>query len=791
MQEYIGIKLNKLKVNQLLNKFIIPKNVNTKVLIVCIDNYSLDKKSLYYAKHIANSIKKSTLYINYQDIIVVESYPTLQITHITDQEIYKHFNMIRIDNEKHDNTVNKERRVILLNMFNDLVKDISNNFDHNITTLLLTKYLYSGEEYDDIFKNLATQTNFKYLYTYYSAYAQINNSYQIDDNYDNIVFDHLIALTKYDFDKYKISIIVDNTDTDTDTDINKSSAETFLLFPDELYMIITNNVNKDTKFKMLLYYDDKFVMMEHMSKNDVSYIELNYDASKNIDDLLAIYEIALDNQLIIPNMRENLSKMYQEHTEQTEHKYQIVYLIKKYKTVNDKETNKMMKNTNKSNNDFIQMLNEFIKISNLHVKDKNILDRINQTINKNFNKTNNDILTILQSIKRSDLQIENNTDADTDTDADADADADNVSNEFRLQESRDFFLSMLTLTDWVDELDNENTIGILLNVHTNDLARIGANGSTVNITNITSTFVPIKDYIDTILILFKNENQDDVNNIRGICGNIIGQGNTALPIFICEQHWKLARIHLEYLLGIALVNNPFGYVDSHLNFMFCVLTEMGRQIFRNINNKDIKMYIAMFRTCAQIAYEKGYHKGIKKMITNLTNDGGKMSTIRPFGADCIFGQIIATGATIDENLLNKLCDKIYENIFWSTCVKYIKYEKFEQEENYTGNIISFVEKLMTTNIEIIMSNFLMIKIFKTVIVANNGFKKFLNKIDKYYSNLDDENVELFVKLLKDKANYKISGESLYELIQMNYKEKTEKYVKNSVMYNKMKLRKCF
>lgn len=763
MSKY-GIKLDLEKLRNKTDEFEAPLTKNN-VLIICIDNFSFDKMTMSYIKKMPNIILNAMMYKKYNDIYVIKSYPNLDIINV--QDLYANFNSLSVDknNQNIDKIIKNERRIDLLNMCNDFVDNI--NKANNISLILATKYLYSGESYDNKLSKLASVANMCYIYTYNSIWAETNNinTYQIDlnntDTGDRIIFNHLVK---------------------NNSQVTVSTLNCSLKYEQYNYKLygILNIDNND--YTINIKENDK---MMTFNKNNIKYVNLiNGDIN---DDVLMLYNIMLDNLINSDNFdvdidfKNIIKHMYETNNKNDTMRCKINELMKKYRMLNNKITNKKIKTINEEETndktEMIQTLNQFVKVSNINIKNKNILDKVNNTIMTNYNKTNNEVVNLLNTIYEENKMYELE-----------DVDSDDT----RVDDSNDFFISMITLSNWIDELKNGNSMGMLLNVKSNELTKIGANGITPTITNITTTFIPIKDYIETVLMIFRIEKKDDVRNITGLHGDIreiIGKGNSVIPLYICNQHWKLARIHLEYVLGIIIVNNPYGYIDSHLNFMFYILTEMTRKLISNFNNKDVKTYIAMFRTCAELAYEKGYHKGIKKMIANLIKDD-KSILMRPFGFSVVFGQILSTGSSIDDESLMNLCDKTYQNIFEYNYKKYYdeRYkkeiiipiindpEKHELLNIELKEINKFIDNKIVNEIDVIMSNYRMIKIFKMIIKENKGFIKFLNKIDYYYSNLDEENVILFTKLLKNNGKHNSSSEELYKTINMNHEEKVREYV---------------
>ncbi|AYV81221.1 MAG: hypothetical protein Harvfovirus21_18 [Harvfovirus sp.] len=307
----------------------------------------------------------------------------------------------------------------------------------------------------------------------------------------------------------------------------------------------------------------------------------------------------------------------------------------------------------------------------------------------------------------------------------------------KLSQSREFFNSMITLSDWVDELTIGNATGLLINVSYDILCLVGVTGAKPKIHSVSMTFLSTKDYVDSVINSFRNAGVNDINKVNVISGEIVGTNNALIPMFICKEHWVIASVQLENMLGIALGNNPFAFADSHMNFMFYLLSDITRKTYlEQINDKWIKTYCALLRTCAEISYEKGYHKGLKKLLRN--KDLGQRK--RPFDNDVLFGQILSTGCSIRLNELIALCENIYMNLFKSTIGIY--YDKNYLEylltvDNDIEQMTEFVSSKLSHEIEVILFNYQMCLIMKEVYRECGGFMKFLKLLDDNFGVCDN------------------------------------------------------
>ena len=155
-------------------------------------------------------------------------------------------------------------------------------------------------------------------------------------------------------------------------------------------------------------------------------------------------------------------------------------------------------------------------------------------------------------------------------------------NNIYFAESCDFFKSILTYTNWYDEIKTEGGLGLLIKVNTEDITKLGFRFK-INILNVTTTLFPVSDYISKITKYFSETpaNFGNLNDKNIISGTAIGEGNAVIPIYINEYHWKSVKHYYRSCLGIILAHNPMGYCKNHDNFIFALLSIYDQSKFRS------------------------------------------------------------------------------------------------------------------------------------------------------------------------------------------------------------------
>ena len=175
---------------------------------------------------------------------------------------------------------------------------------------------------------------------------------------------------------------------------------------------------------------------------------------------------------------------------------------------------------------------------------------------------------------------------------------------------------MITCSNWIEELEDNSSMGLLLKVSNNHSSMLGWTAD-VDIVNITNSFIPISTYYDVLDNFIKNKNNKSTNiNYRDIIhGTAIGNGNCIIPLYINKDHWKLAKNDMDLVLGIIMAHNPFMYNKYHVKFVFRLMTHFNYELISsNLNLKLISCFWATFRTVAEISFDKKYNRGIKKLL---------------------------------------------------------------------------------------------------------------------------------------------------------------------------------
>jgi hypothetical protein len=181
---------------------------------------------------------------------------------------------------------------------------------------------------------------------------------------------------------------------------------------------------------------------------------------------------------------------------------------------------------------------------------------------------------------------------------------------------------LISRSSWFDELQDGYAGGILLCVSSPKSAKLGFSLGDLNISNISDNLLTL-EHICEAQNIYQNNNlkyDDGRNKEYAISGNVLGNGNCILPLYINGIHWRMVNLQLNYCLGMMINQNPFDYYGKFYEVYPMVLFKYINQIlFSNINDKSVVILIQLIITTNKIFQEK-YNCKINKMTIKRCND---------------------------------------------------------------------------------------------------------------------------------------------------------------------------
>jgi len=340
---------------------------------------------------------------------------------------------------------------------------------------------------------------------------------------------------------------------------------------------------------------------------------------------------------------------------------------------------------------------------------------------------------------------------------------DDILKDKKFIKSCDQIMSVISLTNWYDEVLDGGAIGLVFQTNVTKFEKMGYELS-FDHKNITSTLLPIKDYLDVVYNFFGNGNVTNLNDKNILYGNAVGNGNSMIPLYINRFHWKIARSYLEPLLGLTYAHNPSGYTKQHVKNVFLLCLEMAvwnflpdrsdgtLQKHRSINDKWIQSFFYIWRTCVQLMKEQGYSRGIKKYIDNFMLDPKRRLTKGIYDSITILSQLLCSEYELNEENETQLLTFILEEGIRRYMTKVYKPSHLNVVLENEETLLAFkceIEKNMIPFLETLDGYIKFSKVFRDFLKKVGSFKILLKKLEDSYGVLESEYIECFKKMILD------------------------------------------
>lgn len=327
--------------------------------------------------------------------------------------------------------------------------------------------------------------------------------------------------------------------------------------------------------------------------------------------------------------------------------------------------------------------------------------------------------------------------------------------EKQLQQSKEFFNSILTLSDWTEEIEYGGCLGLMLLLKVDGLHKMGFNCDIeIEIEEVTTTLLPITDFImlaqkEFELYAKKYKNLDNVfgnlNNIIIASGNAIGKSNAVVPLYINKYHWKIAKQLMEPILGIILAHNPLSFKSVHNNFFLSLLNLMNLELFSKnkkfLNERFLRFFLSVIRTYAQICFDNKYQRGIKHFTNNYMLNKMKYNSLSVFLILCdkIIWQLICTGCYIDNDGNKKVINKMLKDY----CIIVLKPECIE-DCKLSNDVLDYLNN-MTLHLFACHKIGIMMNLFYK---SYGSFGKYIKKLESNYGYHNDDCICYIIEMIK-------------------------------------------
>jgi hypothetical protein len=336
-------------------------------------------------------------------------------------------------------------------------------------------------------------------------------------------------------------------------------------------------------------------------------------------------------------------------------------------------------------------------------------------------------------------------------------------------ESLNYTISNISMTNWIDEYNEYNPYGILIKYNISrhsykglidEKSSIIKTFPNMIVDSISNNWISLYDYYQ-LIISYKNEDVNEkidevdkfnLNDFK-INDSIHGETNIMLPMYINKNHWNLTKSLWRYHL--SFINNSF---ESEYNrkmdniYYLTLLKNFTNLLDKTITDNKIILFIHILRTSIQVSIDNKYINTINSEYSRYLNylinleDKEEKNLIEINLIDYIIRYLQYSVSYCDIINLEKDLDKIriklldtWVNKVYSNNIMYKEYynnleeaDKNKELEKIKNNFIS--EYINWFNLEITLMKFSKVL---NLIYKMKGFNQFIKFVDKTNCYLDN------------------------------------------------------
>lgn len=308
--------------------------------------------------------------------------------------------------------------------------------------------------------------------------------------------------------------------------------------------------------------------------------------------------------------------------------------------------------------------------------------------------------------------------------------------------SEDLFTSFFTLSSWYDELESHGCIGVLADCKTGYRGKIG-NSEFLN-------FNPSWDLLsgDEYLYLVKrhliNNESTNINEAVITLDKYKNKVNAIFILYINKLHWNSAKKFISFLTATFMSHNPFAFTEGHLKSYYIALCRYSHDLN---NNKNVNIFLNIWRSCYELAKEKKYITKFNNSIDIFLN---KINKFRYFGQ-----YEIGLGQSL---LIKELNIEKYYDLCLNEIIKdyFIKIKNKKEKMLLSKLKYDYIMKNRVNNLKEhswhynnLIHN---IKIRNGLFTVFKNEKEIIQKLDNNYGIIEDKLLYKFVNILNSDIN---------------------------------------
>lgn len=224
----------------------------------------------------------------------------------------------------------------------------------------------------------------------------------------------------------------------------------------------------------------------------------------------------------------------------------------------------------------------------------------------------------------------------------------------------DPYKTLLTMSNWIDEVRSGGCIGLAMNVtvlfHKKGCYNVVMNDVPIVTGSTTEMFGSLQMENSD-----KQINTINMNNVA-IIQNTNGSDsyNCIIPLYIHSSHWKIAKIYLNPICNIIMydsinMNNPSAW-----KLIYTLLINFGKELIHSASNISIQYFFSLWLTTTVLSKEYGFVSGLSKFIKNIKTDNKSDNVDFMIILGQILSMCVINGNDVND-VINMLCEQTVTN----------------------------------------------------------------------------------------------------------------------------------
>jgi len=179
---------------------------------------------------------------------------------------------------------------------------------------------------------------------------------------------------------------------------------------------------------------------------------------------------------------------------------------------------------------------------------------------------------------------------------------------------------ILSCNNFIEAMLEKDCLCVTFNVTCNELCMVEPNKLIIN--EIFPSFISATSFLESVKYALKinpnsiggfvQQENEKGKIVKGLAAEDI---NACLPIFLCPEHWKIAKLMMKPVLGWIMTLDPAGYDRTQLEIVPFKLLEKSYMVYLENPEKEFpkKVFSLILQTCENILLDEDNLELLQKL----------------------------------------------------------------------------------------------------------------------------------------------------------------------------------